>query len=328
MGKILGWVVPRRMGRFGYDTGGVRSAYWLAGLGDSGSDLPPAALTGAYDLNQPGRVYEIKQALAAVGQADAGAETLWRLLTPDDVWDDATADEFVIFVSRWMERLPCYPAPLMQFAQGGVHPTFTGLLMLDAAYRYVTSHFASASIPVAEGCGVGVASASIMPELETFLAGQAPTNKAVTLRRPQVEDVALTPSYAVSPHPIPPPDVDAELYRQWTSINDAMKTAWSLLVKATTDTLRVQDVQAVNDLRLQRDQVANAIIAKAMPRQGTTTVETVGVCTLPEVYDPKTGHCVLPPPQEAGWTPTEWAILASVAGLVWWGFSSSATRRA
>lgn len=61
-----------------------------------------------YDLNAPGAVAEIKVALRALGQAGSNPdgnsapiiETAWKAIGDGDVWDVATALEFVLFVSR------------------------------------------------------------------------------------------------------------------------------------------------------------------------------------------------------------------------------------
>jgi len=305
MAKILG---------FGFDT--VGGAPYVRGA-MAGDDLDPKALATPYDLNVPGRVLEVKRALAAVGEADQGKETLWRLLTPDDVWDDAVANEYVIFVSRWKGRLTCYPFPMLQFAMGSVHPTFTGLLMLDAAYRRV----GGGTLAALRFCETGPASTGSMVQLETFLAGQPLSAGAtVPLLRKSVEQVKVAPSGAVV-HPVPPADGDATLLAQYTSIEQAMQQMWVSLTKAVTDDARILSVQALDQAMRRRDDLAKQIIAKAGGRQGTTEVENVGRCDPPLVWSKATGKCgsaIEPPANQAAVTPGGVALLAAGLGLVVW----------
>jgi hypothetical protein len=322
--------MPKLLG-FGCDTMGGSPYIRRLALGAS-TDLNPSALSTPYDLNVPGRVLEVKRALAAVGGYDRGKETLWRLLSPDDTWDDSAEDEYVIFVSRWKDRLKCYPFPMLTFSMGAVHPTFSGLLMLDAAYRYAAGGVVQDVLNVftLRGCDTGSPSAGAMPMLETFLAGTPQSEKnAILLLRKGAELVKVTPSGALS-HPVPPPDIDADLFAQYTSVDQSMKEIWTSLAKAVTDDARVLSVQALDQARRQRDDVTRQILAKAGTRTGTTEVENVGRCDAGLVWDKTVGKCVppvTPPPGQAAITPGGWALIAASAGAIVWALRGKEPRR-
>jgi hypothetical protein len=308
----------------GYSTLGG-SPYLFAGFGADAGAVAPAALSAPYDLNQPGRVREIKQALAAVGKADNGQETLWRVLSDDDSWDDAAQDEYVTFLSRWANKLPCFPAPLV-FLTTAAHPTFTGLLLLDAAYRYATSNLITKGISLVQGCSTGVPSTSFMPILEQYLTGEPASASAVLLNRPDIEKIQIQTSDALTPHPIPPPDVDVALYAQWVQANDSVKQIWASLSKAVTDEARMLALAAVTAARGRRDGIAQSIIAKAPPRTGSTDVENVGRCPDGQTWDQKTNRCITPflPASISG---TTVGIALALAGAAWFAFKGNGKRR-
>jgi hypothetical protein len=290
-----------------------------------GADAVSAdALSTPYDLNQPGRVQEIKRALRAIGQADNGPETLWRVLADDDSWDDAAQDEYMVFLSRWASKLPCFPAPLVWLTTAA-HPTFTGLLLLDAAYRYATSNLITQGISLVQGCSTGVASTSMMAQLEQYLTGAPAGAPAVVLNRPGIEKVQVQASDNVSPHPIPPPDVDPSLYSTWVDANKSVNQLWTSLSNAVTDTARMQALNALGDARTRRDGIAASIIAKAPPRTGSTTVENVGNCPVDQTWDQKTGRCITPF-VSAAFGATEWGLVIAAAGLAWWAFKGKERR--
>jgi hypothetical protein len=305
----------------GYSTYGVQP-FVYAGFG--ADPLSPAALSAPYDLNQPGRVQEIKRALRAIGQSDNGPETLWRVLSDDDLWDDAAQDEYVTFLSRWANKLPCFPGPLV-FLTTAAHPTFTGLLLLDAAYRYATSNLISQGVSLVQGCSTGVPSSSMMAQLEQYLTGGPAGTPAVVLNRPGIENVQVQASDNVTPHPIPPSDVDPALYTTWIDANGSVKQIWTSLSNAVTEEARMQALKAISDARTRRDGVAASIIAKAPPRTGSTTVENVGTCPDGQTWDQKTGRCITPI-LPASFDATQWGLVIAAAGLVWWAFKGKQRR--
>lgn len=92
MGKLLGLVARAQ-------------SYHLRGVGDAthaayglGGTVSPS-----YDFSAPGAVSEVKKALSALAQKETVAA---QPLLDDDVWDDAAAIEFALFVGRHRSKMP------------------------------------------------------------------------------------------------------------------------------------------------------------------------------------------------------------------------------
>lgn len=244
----------------------------------------------AYDLAQPGRVREIKKALRMLGQAGAiGAiplisdlilETRWKQLSDDDVWTDATADEFVAFLSRWAPVYVCF-TPIYVVPDGtGINlkylppmPTANGLMLLDASLRYEMAGLVEQGIAYLKACGYGASSKSHLDLFEQFLFAKTPGDDSADLDPSKHTNVDVVPTTNIEVHPIPPPDVDPTLYAKWQARADQIALLYDKLAQAKNELDRSAIIDALETERQGRDALAKEIITKAPPRDGSTTVE-------------------------------------------------------
>lgn len=280
-------ILERQHSPFDY---GTRHLHGLAAV--------DAATAATYDLSAPGRVSEIKKALRFVANVAASpsvipwseqesvTETAWTQLVDDDQWTDVTSDEYAAFLSRWAPRYLCFAVPLYVMQAGQVQPTTNGLMLLDVSFRYQSANAINKGLAMLHPCGLGAAADQRLALFETFLTGTS-GGDAINFDPSQYTNVTTVPTVSVQPHPIPPPDVDADLYAKWKSSDDTVASLYDSLAKAPTESVRKTVMDGIHTERTNRDKVAQQIIDKAPPRTGTTTLD----CGPNGLFNKDTDRC-------------------------------------
>ena len=287
------------------------------------------AALGAYDLNAPGAVQELKRALVALAAAesdpfkksgaDVATEQTWKLITDDDNWDGPAAEELLLALSRYRPRailstLQIGEPYVQQGLPGGPpQPAVNGLELIAGAVR------------------TRIGGVPLMTKYEAWRA-QGCLLQATCFAPPSViskppDATPVTRSLAGS-RLVPPASADPALLATVAAQDVTQQTLWQLALNAATEADRAQLSSSMTVARSARDAAATAAINSAPPRPGIsvdTSTEVACVkqgglwnqgqlsCTLPSALPPGAG----PAPSQASLA-GPLAILAVLGLGYWW----------
>lgn len=238
------------------------------------------AVMSAYDLNTPGAIAEIKRAMVALAQlsnpfggaADPVIETTWKLITDDDIWDEAAGEEFLLAMSRYRNASGLnWPHIAEPYVQPGLEgslpqPTVSGLELLAGAAVNLAP---SARMKLYEQWRSTGCTLCIKPPSNVSMPGKA---------TPVLLTVNVGSRLAV------PPQAPQDLAAVAAGFDADLQTMWNVALASPSEALRASNATVMRVIQKSRDDAAMAAINATPIRQGVTTVTTP----------------VVPEPQQAG----------------------------
>jgi hypothetical protein len=286
-----------------------------------GTDWPDITITGPagpsepitgelslvdYDLSQPGRVYEVKQAIRMLAERGANKvfnpkdpiqETTWQRMALgqpyQDSWDWATADEFLALLSRYALELDIdlnkavQHVPGAPFAMvGGLQPTALGVELIAGALHRSN-----------------IDPATVMPEYMAWRGASwwaPPSPSAVGTRKASVVQRTADLGDPIEWQPLSPSASVEEIARiNWW--DNRLNQLWKSLSTAMTEQQRSSELAMIENYRIGRNTEVNLANARldydpaskaACDRLGGTYLADEKVCEIelpdePEVEEPE-----------------------------------------
>lgn len=222
----------------------------------------------SYDFSSPGAVMEVKRALSALAQKEGASAS--ALLT-DDVWDDAAAIEFALFVGRHRSKMPW--ALTDPFVGDGPYPskpqpTVWGLELLASA--------ANTELDKTD-------------KLSTYEAwrGGAFSPPSVFSRPPQ--SAGLRPTYNFSPHTFLPSGASSAFVAAVNVLDTLVKGMIAAALVATDEPSRANIKAGFFKASADREAAAATVIASDQ-----ASIQAAADCAAGGgIWQPDTQICVL-----------------------------------